>query len=80
VVHRRLFGQAENGELAQALADLYRVVYGAAPEQASQAGYHRAQAMIYSDRWVAESKQSGHPLLKQVEEELYRTYAVLKGG
>jgi hypothetical protein len=80
VVHRRLFGQPNNEELVQALTDLYRVVYGVSDERAKKAGFHRARAMCYSDQWVAAGKKSGSPLLLQVEVELCRAYAALRGG
>jgi hypothetical protein len=80
VVHRQLFGQAENQPLVQALTDLYVAIYGLAPAQARPAAAARAEAMLYSDEWVKTSKASGHPLLKQVEEALHRSYAALRAA
>ena len=77
VVHRRLFGQTNNQALVDALADLYTALYPGAPEQAREAAYHRAQAMVYSDRWVAEGRVDNSPLLAQVEQELVETYTAL---
>jgi hypothetical protein len=78
VVHRRLFGQSENREVIDALADLYAAVYSTDRALVYQAAYHRAQAMIYSDRWVNEGRHEPNPLLEQVEAELYLSYASLR--
>src|SRR5574341_1603837 len=74
VVHRRLFGQTENQELVDALVDLYVAAYRVDREWVLEAAYHRAQAMVYSDRWVNEGKESGSALLRQVEDELVKSY------
>jgi hypothetical protein len=78
VVHRRLFGQSENQELIDALADLYAAVYSVDRALVYQAAYHRAQAMIYSDRWVNDGRTEPSPLLEQVESELYLSYTALR--
>jgi hypothetical protein len=78
VVHRRLFGQAENQALVDALADLYAVIYTTDRRQVYPAAFHRAQAMIHSDRWVNEGRVEPSPLLEQVETELYLSYAALR--
>jgi hypothetical protein len=78
VVHRRLFGQADNQELVDALTDLYATVYTVERRQVCPAAFHRAQAMIYSDRWVNEGRVEPSPLLEQVETELYLSYAALR--
>ncbi len=36
--------------------------------------------MRHSDRWVNESKASGHPLLAQVEAELLKSYNALRAA
>jgi hypothetical protein len=76
-VHRQLFGQTENQPLVDALTDLYAVLYGAEAGRVRQAAYHRAQAMVYSDRWVNEGRSSDSPLLTQVEAELLKSYTAL---
>jgi len=80
VVHRQLFGQAENQPLVEALMDLYAVVYGVEPERVRLAAQHRAQGMLYSDLWVnggrPDAKRS--PLLAQEEEALVKSYAALR--
>jgi hypothetical protein len=80
VVHRRLFGQAENGPLVEALTALYSAVYGAAPARVRQAALDRAEAMLYSDRWVNDGRASGSPLLAHVEEALRRSYTALRAA
>jgi hypothetical protein len=78
VVHRRLFGQAENEPLVEALVALYAAVYGLEPARAREAAHARAEAMLYSDRWVNEGLAAGSPLLAQVQEALRRSYAALR--
>jgi hypothetical protein len=78
VVHRRLFGNAENGELVNAVACLYEEVYGAESDKFKEAAYQRAMGMLYSDRWVNEGKPTESPLLAQEEEALYLGYKALK--
>ncbi len=53
-VHRRLFGQEENQDLVQALADVYALTYGIDPARVHPAAFHRARGMWYSDLWVNE--------------------------
>lgn len=78
VVHRQLFGQTENQPLVDALTDLYAVLYGVETGRVRQAAYHRAQAMVYSDRWVKEGRVADSPLLTQVEAELLKSYTALR--
>lgn len=49
-VHRRLFGQVENQGLVDALANAYAAAHGTEPALVREAAYHRAQAMLCSDR------------------------------
>ncbi|HEU4745052.1 MAG TPA: hypothetical protein VFS61_07445 [Anaerolineales bacterium] len=79
-VHRRLFGNAENQELVEALKGLYEEVYGAESEKFQEAAYHRAKGMLYSDLWVNQGKPAGSPLLAQEEEALYQGYKALKAA
>ena len=79
-VHRRLFGNAENQELVEALKCLYQEVYGAESEKFQEAAYHRAKGMLYSDLWVNQGKPAGSPLLVQEEEALYQGYKALKAA
>jgi hypothetical protein len=78
VIHRRLFGNAENQELVDALICLYEEVYGAESQKFKEAAHQRAMGMLYSDLWVNEGKPSGSPLLLQEEEALYLGYKALK--
>lgn len=77
-IHRELFGNAENRELADALKLLYEEVYGAESEKFEEAAHQRAMGMLYSDLWVSEGKPTGSPLLIQEEEALYQGYKALK--
>jgi hypothetical protein len=77
VIHRRLFGQRENGALVDALTDLYATVYMVEPNRVRLAAFHRAEAMLYSDCWVNEGRAGDSPLLTSVEEELVKSYAAL---
>ena len=77
VVHRRLFNQAENQPLVDALVDLYAATFRVPPAQVREAAFRRAEAMRYSDRWVYEGRVPGSPLLGQVEAELRKSYAAL---
>ena len=77
-IHRRLFGNAENQELVDALACLYEEIYGAESAKFKEAAYQRALGMLYSDRWVNEGKPENSPLLVKEEEALYQSYKALK--
>jgi len=77
-VHRRLFGQAENGELVEALAHATAAAYGLAADRVREAAYHRAQGMLCSDRWVNDGQEENSPLLAQEEEELVKAYTALR--
>ena len=78
VVHRRLFGRTDNQELVEALTELYAAVYRLEPERVRPAAFHRAQAMVHSDRWVLKGRPENSPLLDQVEQELVKSYSALK--
>jgi hypothetical protein len=77
-VHRKLFGNAENQELVDALTGLYAEAYGIQPAQVLAAARQRAQGMLYSDLWVNAGKPADSPLLAQEEEALLQSYAKLK--
>ncbi len=78
IVHRKLFGNAENQELVDALTSLYTETYGIEPAKVQEATRQRAMGMLYSDLWVNQGKPEGSPLLVQEEEALYKSYAALK--
>jgi hypothetical protein len=78
IVHRKLFGNAENGELVDALTSLYAETYGIEPAKIQEATRQRAMGMLYSDLWVNEGKPVDSPLLVKEEEALYKSYAALK--
>jgi hypothetical protein len=77
-VHRRLFDQEQNGPLVDALTELYSATYAIEPERVRDAAYHRAQAMLYSDKWVYEGCPSHSPLLEKEEQELVLSYTALR--
>ena len=77
-VHRKLFANAENQELVDALTNLYAEAYGVEPERVRDAARQRAQGMLYSDLWVNAGKLANSPLLAEEEEALYQSYLALK--
>jgi len=79
-IHRKLFGNAENQELVDALANLYVEAYGVDSPKLKEAAQGRAMGMLYSDLWVNEGKAKGSPLLVKEEEALYQSYQVLKNA
>ena len=79
-IHRKLFGNAENQELVDALAALYAAAYGVSPAKVQAAARQRAQGMLYSDLWVNAGKPAGSALLAQEEDALLQSYAALKRG
>jgi len=76
--HRKLFGNPENQELVEALANLYAEAYGIPVERAQDAARLRALGMLYSDQWVNAGKPKNSPLLTQEEETLLQSYVALK--
>jgi len=78
IVHRRLFGNPENGDLVEALTALYAEAYGVAPHLVRLAAHQRAQGMLYSDLWVNAGKPAESPLLAQEEAALFQSYVLLK--
>ena len=77
-VHRKLFGNAENHELIEALANLYVEAYGVDSPKLKEAAQGRAMGMLYSDLWVNEGKAAGSPWLVKEEQALYESYVLLK--
>ncbi len=78
VAHRKLFGNAENHELVEALKNLYAEAYRVESAKVHEAASLRAKGMLYSDLWVNEGKPVSSPLLAQEEETLYQSYLALK--
>jgi len=78
IVHRKLFGNAENQELVNALTDLYVETYGEDSPKIREAARERAMGMLYSDLWVNAGKPENSPLLQQEEDALYKSYSLLK--
>lgn len=79
-VHRKLFGNADNQELVDALRDIYAVAYGVDQARLQDAARHRAMGMLYSDLWVNDGKLLDSPLLAQEEQELRAGYVALKAA
>ena len=77
-VHRKLFGNPENQELIDALANLYTETYGVASPKLKESARERAMGMLYSDLWVNEGKPENSPLLVREQEALYKSYLLLK--
>ena len=77
-VHRKLFGNAGNQELVEALTDLYAEAYGIEPAKVQVSARQRAQGMLYSDLWVNAGKPADSPLLAQEEDALFQSYTSLK--
>lgn len=77
-IHRKLFGNYENGELVDALTCLYQEIYGAEAAKFKEAAYYRALGMLYSDLWVNKGKPADSHLLVREEEALYEGYKALK--
>lgn len=78
IAHRKLFGNAQNDGLVQALADLYAEAYGVDAIKVFPAAGLRAQGMLCSDLWVNAGKPVDSPLLAQEEDALYKSYVALK--
>jgi hypothetical protein len=78
IVHRNLFGNAENQALADAVAELYTEAYGCTSPKLKESARERALGMLYSDLWVNAGKPKNSPLLKQEEDALYKSYVLLK--
>jgi len=70
IAHRKLFGNPDNVELVDALAQYYALAYNAKPAALREAAKHRALGMLYSDQWVNAGKPARSPLLEKEEEEL----------
>jgi len=78
IVHRNLFGNAENQELVEALTNLYVEMYGEDSSKIRESARERARGMLFSDLWVNAGKLENSPLLKQEEEALFKSYSLLK--
>jgi hypothetical protein len=79
-VHRKLFGNAQNAELVDALAALYSEAYGVQASKVQEAARLRAAGMLCSDLWVNAGKPAASPLLSQEEEALFQSYTALKSA
>ena len=79
-IHRQhqWYGSADDEQaLITAMAKLYSFGYGVPESHVRPAAEHRALAMRLSDRWVAEGRDPGSPLIGEERDALVRSYAVL---
>ena len=80
-VQRGIVGPVERdrrqGDLVEALTDLYSYLYGDGRDDVRPAAALRAEAMEVSDAWVAEGCHLDSPLLVQEQALLVRSYASL---
>jgi hypothetical protein len=59
---------------------LYSEVYGLPPAVVEEPARGRVRAVEVSDRWLAENKPAGSPLLAQVRQELLTGYTALSAA
>lgn len=59
------------------LAALWAEVYGVPADAVRPAAEHRARAIDYSDRWVAEGREPESPLLARIRDALIACYRAL---
>lgn len=78
VDHRELFGQEKNQPVVEALTKVYAALFQVEPARVSEAAFYRAQAILFSDRWVLEGRDLHSPRLAQEEEAFYRSYSALR--
>ncbi len=78
-VHREVqrAGTADVDALTEALVDLYEFTYNAASHDVRPAARLRAEAMVISDRWVADGASSDDPQLADERALLVRSFAAL---
>jgi hypothetical protein len=72
--------QAGIEPLVDALTALYAHVYGVPPGSVREAARHRAEAMVISDRWVADGCDPDSPAVTAERAALVRGYTVLRGA
>jgi hypothetical protein len=69
--------EGDDAELVDALMQLYAYVYSVPAESVRTAARERAQAMLYSDRWVDEGCDPASPLIEEERAALVRSYKAL---
>jgi hypothetical protein len=72
--------ERDSGPLVDALTALYAYVYDAPADELRPAAQLRADAMDYSDRWVADGCDLGSPLLVEELVSLVRSYGALRAA
>jgi hypothetical protein len=78
-IHQRETGASE-GDLEQALVELYSYVYEVEPDSVREAARHRVIAMAHSDQWVANGCHLDDPLLASERGELIASYTQLRAA
>jgi hypothetical protein len=82
-VHRHQQRESPGGDaepLVGALAALYGHVYGIPAGRVRAAARYRAEAMVISDRWVADGRDPDSPALAAERDALTRGYAELRAA
>ncbi|HEX5821944.1 MAG TPA: hypothetical protein VFY30_09270 [Solirubrobacterales bacterium] len=78
--HRELqHGRADgdDGELVEALVQLYAYVYSVPPDSVRSAARERALAMLHSDRWIDDGCDPSSPLIAEERAALVGSYRFL---
>lgn len=70
-------GDADQGQLVEALATLYSYTYQVPAHDVRLAAEQRALAMVHSDRWVKAGCDPESPLIDEERAALVRSYAAL---
>ena len=82
-IHRYLQRETVDGSiepLVEAVTALYAYVYDTPADDVREAATLRSEAMVVSDRWVAEGCDLGSPLLVEELTDLVRSYASLRAA
>src|SRR5262245_33601438 len=69
--------RGEDGELVDALTELYSYVYSVPAESVEAAARERADAMLHSDRWIEDGCDPASPLIGEERAALVRSYGAL---
>lgn len=82
-IHRYLQRETVDGSidpLVEAVTALYAYVYDSRADDVREAARLRSEAMVVSDRWVAEGCDLGSPLLVEELTALVQSYASLRAA
>lgn len=67
----------DDGELVEALVQLYAYVYSVPPDSVRSAARERALAMLHSDRWIDDGCDPSSPLIAEERAALVGSYRFL---